>query len=259
MPVGSFDKNPFGLYDMLGNVWEWTNDCVSSSPDPPDTSHRTANLAFCRASGGAWDNHEEWKVRWDSWALFEKDLRVPTIGFRVARELDDSEKQHPFRDCLTCPEMEIIPAGVVQVRSPPSRAEETCEQDRPTGSVPVISVGRLALGKYEVTINEWNACGVECSGDRSTDYEQSDGHRPIANVSWEDAKRYVNWLSTTTHRRYRLPTLDEWQHAAKDSTESCRYWGNEIGRGNANCGACGLTWHQLLDAVGLPLWWLDGP
>jgi formylglycine-generating enzyme required for sulfatase activity len=241
MPVGSFVKNPFGLYDVLGNVWEWTETCPLA----------TANVEFCLAHGGAWDNHEKWKVRLDYWSYFEKDLRAPTIGFRVARELDDREQQGPIQDCLTCPKMEIIPEGVVQMRQRPSSEEETCKQATPTDSQPVK---RLAIGKYEVTFAEWYACGADC---REMP-KQSNGHRPVINVNWEDTQRYMEWLFKTTKRKYRLPTLYEWEHAARGGTETCRPWGDEIGRGNANCGACGLTWTQLFNAVGLPLGnWTD--
>jgi formylglycine-generating enzyme required for sulfatase activity len=62
------------------------------------------------------------------------------------------------------------------------------------------------------------------------------------NVNWDDAKEYVAWLSKRTGQTYRLLTEAEWEYAARAGTATAYWWGNAIGKGNANCGGCGSRW-----------------
>ena len=69
-PVGSFAPNQFGLYDMVGNVWEWTEDCYHDSYNgaPADGSAWTGGDCSRRVvRGGSWDLSDP---------QFRLDLRV---------------------------------------------------------------------------------------------------------------------------------------------------------------------------------------
>jgi len=70
------------------------------------------------------------------------------------------------------------------------------------------------------------------------------GRRPAANITWDDAKRYVVWLSTMTGKPYRLLTEAEFEYAARGGTQTIYPWGDEIGKGNANCYDCGSHWDK---------------
>jgi formylglycine-generating enzyme required for sulfatase activity len=69
-----------------------------------------------------------------------------------------------------------------------------------------------------------------------------EGLEPAIYVSWDDAKAYVAWLSRMTGKTYRLLTGAEWEGAARAGTKTAYYWGNEIGKNNANCDGCGSQW-----------------
>ena len=68
------------------------------------------------------------------------------------------------------------------------------------------------------------------------------GTRPVINVSWDDAQQYVAWFSKMTGRPYRLLTEAEWEYAARAGSTTAYFWGDEIGKGNANCTGCGSQW-----------------
>ena len=87
-PVGKFKPNPFGLYDMLGNVKEWVEDCYGSyQAAPADGSPAQASDCEQRiARGGAWIDGPTW-VR----SAYRNPLPAShanyAVGFRVARDL----------------------------------------------------------------------------------------------------------------------------------------------------------------------------
>ena len=66
--------------------------------------------------------------------------------------------------------------------------------------------------------------------------------RPVINVSWDDAKAYVAWLSKKTGKSYRLLSGSEYEYATRAGTHTVYPWGNAVGTNNANCHACGSQW-----------------
>ena len=135
-----------------------------------------------------------------------------------------------FRDCERCPLMVTVPAGTFRMGSPRSEKYRS-EFEGPQHSVTIESP--FAVGVYEVTFDEWEAChrGGGCPGDQPDGEGWGRGRRPVVNVSWVDAQAYVSWLSAETGQRYRLLSEAEWEYVARAGTETARYWGEtEAGR-----------------------------
>jgi len=52
--------------------------------------------------------------------------------------------------------------------------------------------------------------------------------QPVVAVSWFEAVKYCEWLTTASGRQYRLPTEAEWERAARGGRDGCLYpWGDE--------------------------------
>jgi formylglycine-generating enzyme required for sulfatase activity len=91
-PVGQFKPNDLGLYDVLGNVWEWTRDCYAESYEntPRDGTAQEADVSTdCPLRvlrGGSWDLGPRY-VRSAYRGRNTPDDRLNNVGFRLARTL----------------------------------------------------------------------------------------------------------------------------------------------------------------------------
>ena len=153
---------------------------------------------------------------------------APAPGFGAAAGADvRPQPGEVFRECDVCPELVVM------------------------------ADGRLALGRYEVTVGEYRAFaaaagggpGIGCSW-QDPGYPQTDRH-PVTCVSWDNVQAYVSWLSRRTGAAYRLPSEAEWERAAAGSQPGC----DRLGRGTRPDGTCpvgsyGTNAAGLSDMVG---------
>ena len=198
---------------------------------------RAVNEALAGAEE-ALNRGEVWKAKGHVEELRRLAGGHPRLGELEARieELEELEKRYPpgkwFRDCAECPLMVVVPPGEFMMGSPESEAGRLKYE----GPVHRVRIERpFAVGVYEVTFAEWDACmsGGGCGGYRPSDGGWGRGNRPVIHVSWEDAKAYVRWLSRKTGEEYRLLSESEWEYVARGGTETARYWGE------SETGQCG--------------------
>jgi formylglycine-generating enzyme required for sulfatase activity len=88
-PVGQFDANPFGLFDMHGNVWEWVEDCYAGNYDRAAKDGSALAVKTCPERvlrGGAWFLDPRF-LRSAGRNGRAPGSRLGDVGFRLARTL----------------------------------------------------------------------------------------------------------------------------------------------------------------------------
>ncbi len=254
-PVGSFAANPFGIYDLAGNAWEWTSSVYEPYPYTPGGSREnTQELYGLRVlRGGCWHFGSE-QCRTAYRHRFESHLRLDYAGLRVAMSYDYAE---------------AAVQAAAQADPPPAQAGgpvPAAEWTNPTdGSVLVWLPGgeftmgsndgqadekpptklRLEgfwMGKYEIT-NKQYAKFLKAAGHIEPGYwddarfNQPD--HPVVAVTWLEARAYLGWAGL------RFPTEAEWEYAAAGGKQ-LRYPTStgEISHDLANYGGTGGPGHS---------------
>ena len=167
------------------------------------------------------------------------DVRVTARGFdTVERSLrhDDEPTDKwiglPFRDCPVCPKMVELPKGSYTMGTSKEEDISTLGKERDSSEGPAHKVEiryPLAVGVFEVSFEEWDAC-VEDAGcvRHLRDEGRGRGRRPVVHATLADAKEYANWLTARIGRHYRLLSEAEWEYAARAGTSSGRHWGGRL-------------------------------
>ena len=148
-----------------------------------------------------------------------------------------SDKGGFFSDALQSggrgPLMVVVPAGGFRMGCLAN--DDACARtEHPAHDVTIGAP--FALSAFEVRFQEWDACvAAGGCGHWPDDVGWGRGPRPVINVSWEDAKEYVAWLSAEAGAEYRLPSESEWEYGARAGTTTKYGWGDDLGSNRANC------------------------
>lgn len=151
------------------------------------------------------------------------------------------------------PVMVVIPAGRFLMGSPEGELER-----RDVERQHEVQVAVFAIGKYAVTVGQFKRFveargyrteaekggGIYCWAEgewkqdpdknwRNPGFPQTDDH-PVVGVSWNDAMRYVDWLSEQCGQQYRLPMEAEWEYVCRAGTAKPFCFGEAISTDQAN-------------------------
>jgi len=188
--------------------------------------------------------------------LVKVELKKDAQSFAKGEKIQDilnNDKQGP--------RLVAIPAGGFQMGDITGRG---LDNERPVVSYKIDS--SFGIGEKEITVGDFaqfisatnyvtvaeqgKGCAFYSDAEpkydmqmnwRNPGYEQTDDY-PVVCVTLDDAKAYVEWLSNSTGKTYRLPTEGEWEYAARANSDLDYWWGDVIGSNNANCGWCGSKW-----------------
>ena len=147
-------------------------------------------------------------------------IRLKPKAVPVARPSYSSSpgKGDIWRDPVTGMEFVWVPGGCYEMGC--GSWSSDCNGDEKP--VHEVCVDGFWMGKYEVTQGEWE----RIMGDNPSFFKKGDNY-PVEDVSWDDAKKYIERLNAKSSGSYefRLPTEAEWEYACRSGGKPEKYCG----------------------------------
>jgi formylglycine-generating enzyme required for sulfatase activity len=237
--VAQYPPNPWGLYDGLGNLAEWTSD------SPPDKSNRRHWCCGCYFEVPAFDDLANSP---DTYATSFIGFRVlreegppagPPVGKLAMTPEEAQALQKQWADHLGVPVIHDGPHGMKFALIPPGELGLSTECRVVITKPYYLATCEVTVGQFRafveakdyMTVVERNGLGGSyfdlTAADRdffkrrpafvwrTPGYPVVTDDHPVTQVEWEDADEFCKWLSVGRHGLYRLPTEAEWAWAAQ--------------------------------------------
>jgi formylglycine-generating enzyme required for sulfatase activity/serine/threonine protein kinase len=256
-PVGSFEANANGLYDLGGNLWEWCEDFYNGLSGP-----RVLR-------GGCWDFSNNWHLLSSYRLYYDPRHRYLSFGFRVVLASGGASASQAVKplavpveqthvqplnngtnlvaattnrtDPLATQEVDLgqgvkielvwCPAGSFMMGSPESETDRDLDEKQHR----VTLTKGFWLGKTEVTQRQWEAVMGS-----NPSYSPKGANFPMRAVMWDSCQVFIKKLNERLQagnakpENFRLPTEAEWEYACRAGTATTFHYGDRLDASMAN-------------------------